>query len=167
MSRVFFSIQTLRVRTCLLCDVAKTSPVVLFLFLPDFSSVKIFLTNLDNLKPNIFGRKKNKKKREVRPRDGSNTCAKCQGLSLNNGVDIWMFVRRNAQDMLCPSNDLVLVRDPAFRSILLNIEHTQVRSSIFCAKNSTDMPWSTSNRVVKNAAQSFFSSPFGKRLKKY
>ena len=34
---------------------------------------------------------------------------------------------------------------------------------MFCAKNSTDMPKSTSNRFVQNAAQFSFSPPLGKR----
>ena len=40
----------------------------------------------------------------------------------------------------------------------------QVRSLILCAKISTDMPWSTSNRFVQNAAQFIFSPPLGKSL---
>ena len=43
-------------------------------------------------------------------------------------------------------------------------EHRQVRSSIFCAKNSTDMPWSTSNRIVQNAAHFLVLSPPGRSL---
>ena len=47
---------------------------------------------------------------------------------------------------------------------MLNVEHKQVRSSIFYPKISTDMPWSTSNRVVQNAAQFFFSPLLGRSL---
>ena len=39
-----------------------------------------------------------------------NTCAKVQGLSLKNGVDIWTFVRKHEyENTVFPSNDLVLV----------------------------------------------------------
>ena len=48
--------------------------------------------------------------------------------------------------------------------MLLDVEHRQVRSSIFCANISTDMPWSTFNRIVQNAAQVCFSPPLGKCL---
>ena len=41
-----------------------------------------------------------------------NAGAKFQGPSLINGVDIWIFVHKNDEDTLFPSNDLVLVYDP-------------------------------------------------------
>ena len=47
---------------------------------------------------------------------------------------------------------------------MVNVEHRQVRSSSCCAKNSTDMPWSTSNRIVQSAAQFYFSPKLGKSL---
>lgn len=37
-----------------------------------------------------------------------------------------------------------------WRCNLLNIEHTQVRYSYFCAKNCTGVPWSTWNRAVQD-----------------
>ena len=40
----------------------------------------------------------------------------------------------------------------------------QVRSSIFCAKISADVPRSTSNWLMQNAAQLFFSPALGESL---
>ena len=45
---------------------------------------------------------------------------------------------------------------------MLNTGKSDLR--LFCAKNSSDMPWSTSNRIVQNAAYFFFSPPLGKSL---
>ena len=47
---------------------------------------------------------------------------------------------------------------------MLNVEHSQVRSSIFCVKNLTDIPWSIFNRFVQNAAHFLSSPPLGKSL---
>ena len=47
---------------------------------------------------------------------------------------------------------------------MFNVEHGQVRSSIFCAKISTVMPWSSSNRFVQSATQFVFSPPLRKSL---
>ena len=49
-------------------------------------------------------------------------------------------------------------------SFSLDSTQRQVRSSIFCAKISTSMRWSTSIRTVQNAAQFVFSPPLGNSL---
>ena len=51
-----------------------------------------------------------------------------------------------------------------FRQILLDLEHRQVSYSIFWAKSSTGMPWSTSNRIVQNKARFVFSPSLGKSV---
>ena len=54
----------------------------------------------------------NKKKKSIRQRLGKgtlNTCAKFQGPTLKNGVDIWTFVRLSAKITAWHHNYLVLV----------------------------------------------------------
>ena len=60
-----FSIQIVKLCTSLLCDIAKTSPVVFFFvfLLSDFSSVKIFVETVAHLRPNFFGERKKSKRR--------------------------------------------------------------------------------------------------------
>ena len=60
---------------------------------------------MDHLRPKLFGKKK--KRRSDLGMGMYNTCAKFQGLSLKNGVDIWTFVRKNEEDTSFPSNDSV------------------------------------------------------------
>ena len=53
---------------------------------------------MGHLRPNIFGEKENKKKIPRRSGLGMgtwSTCAKIQGIFLENGVDIWVFVLKN------------------------------------------------------------------------
>ena len=50
-----------------------------------------------------------------------------------------------------------------FRQILLNVEHKPVTSFMFRAKTYTNMPWSTSNRIVQNVVVDF-SLPLEKTL---
>ena len=47
---------------------------------------------------------------------------------------------------------------------MLGGEHRQVICSVFCAKIVTDMPRSTSNRFVQNAAHLYFLPPLGRSL---
>ena len=89
-----FLIQTVNFCTRLLCAIAKTSPVVPF-FLSDFSSVKGFRKMWPTLDKHISARKKNKLRKSGVGMGMYNTCAKFQGLSLKNGVAIWMFARKN------------------------------------------------------------------------
>ena len=42
------------------------------------------------------------------------------------------------------------------RYVLLNIEHSQVKSSNVCVKRFTDMPWSTCSRVVHKKWGKYF-----------
>ena len=63
-------------------------------------------------RPHIFGEKKQEKNVYIRKRLGKgtlNTCAKFQGLTLKNGVDIWTFVRLSAKITAWHRNYLVLV----------------------------------------------------------
>ena len=57
---------------------------------------------MDNHSPNCFGEKMKNKTAKVRPR------VQNFRVSTKNGVDIWSFVRKNEQDMIFPSNYLVL-----------------------------------------------------------
>ena len=70
------------------------------------------ITNLHHISQNVLGEKK-KKKTEIRRSDRGmgmeNTCAKIQGLSRKNGVDILTIVRKNEEDTSFASNELVLV----------------------------------------------------------
>ena len=89
------SLQTAKLCTHLLCVVAKTSLVVFF-FLSDFSSVKIFGKMSPTFdKKKIGAQKKKKKWRSGLGMGMENTCAKCQDLSLKNGVNISTFMPNN------------------------------------------------------------------------
>ena len=60
------------------------------------------------LRDPTFPAKKNKNPKRL-GRGTLNTCAKIQGLSLKNGVDIWTFVRLSAKTTAWHRNYLVLV----------------------------------------------------------
>ena len=64
------------------------------------------------IKTKISDEKIKKKKKSIRQRLGKgtlNTCAKFQGPTLKNGVDIWTFVRLSAKITAWHHNYLVLV----------------------------------------------------------
>ena len=61
------------------------------------------------LRDSTFWVKKKKKTRQRLGRGTLNTCAKILGLTLKNGVDIWIFVRLGAKITAWHRNYLVLV----------------------------------------------------------
>ena len=80
-------------------------------------------------RPHIFGEKKQEKNVYIRKRLGKgtlNTCAKFQGLTLKNGVDIWTFVRLSAKITAWHRNYLVLVYFRFWSLIWPNIGPTQL-----------------------------------------
>ena len=109
----------------------------------------------------IFSAKKNNK---ARPRDGhiEHVC-KILGSYLSKAA--WIF------GLLCVKmNNIVFfkwlgfsIRSSCSLDFAKYWTYRQAGSSIFCAKISTDMPWSTPKRIVQNAAQ-FFSPLLGKSL---
>ena len=91
-------------------------------------------------RPHISSEKKKEKRRTRLGKGTLNTCAKFQGLTLKNGVDIWTFVRLSAKITAWHRNYLVLVH---IRLRALNLTEYcsyAVNSSIFCAKFGTNMP---------------------------
>ena len=117
-----------------------------------------------HLRPHYFGEKE-----KWNPPRGSgpgmgmlNTCPKFHGLSKKTA---WTFrflcVKKIPRwfKLLCFSAGSIF-----FARFCLILTCRLVRSSTFCTKNFTDIPWSTSNRFVQNVAQLFFSPPLGKSL---
>ena len=88
-------------------------------------------------------------------RDTLNTCAKFQGLSLKNGVDIWTFVRSSAK-ITAYRNYLVLLNIRIWASILTQYWSYAVSSSNIGAKLCTNMPWNTWKRLVQKKMGRFF-----------
>ena len=95
-----------------------------------------FLWDFWVLRDPTFSSKKNNKNKNpvVKGSAGGtlNTCAKFQGLALENGVDIWTFVRLSAKMTACHRNYLVLVYI-RFWALNLNQYSSAVSSSNFCA----------------------------------
>ena len=60
-------------------------------------------------RPHISSEKKKEKRRTRLGKGTLNTCAKFQGLTLKNGMDIWTFVRLSAKITAWHRNYLVLV----------------------------------------------------------
>ena len=70
----------------------------------------VFLGDIWVLRDPTSPAKKKKEKRRTRLGKGTlNTCAKFQGLTLKNGMDIWTFVRLSAKITAWHRNYLVLV----------------------------------------------------------
>ena len=82
-STPFFRVKNVKICARLLCALMKTWPDSFF-FRHDFPSIKTIWENLDLFRPNIFGEKKKKLPRRLGL--GINTCAKFQGLSLENSM---------------------------------------------------------------------------------
>ena len=92
--RAFFSVQSVNFAR-LLCALAKTSPVffLVFMFLPEFSSVKILRKMWATLWPDFF-REKKRRKKNGRQTSGWACRTRVQNfrvLSLKNGVDIGLL----------------------------------------------------------------------------
>ena len=88
------SLQTAKLCTHLLCVVAKTSLVVFFFCLIFRQSRYLGKCRPPSIKKNS-ARKKKKKWRSGLGMGMENTCAKCQDLSLKNGVNISTFMPNN------------------------------------------------------------------------
>ena len=86
-----------------------------------------------------------------------NTCAKFQGLSLKNGVDIWTVVRKVQKSRLGIVITWFYCIFDFGRATLLNIGPTYAVSfSKICAKLCTSMPWTTWKRLVQKQNSHFF-----------
>ena len=83
---------------------------IYFLFFRQIFGFLFFAGYLGIKRPHIFGEKKIKKTTKHSERLGKgtlNTCAKFQGLTLENGVAIWTFVRLSAKITAWHRNYLV------------------------------------------------------------
>ena len=85
-----------------------------------------------------------------------NTCAKIQGLTLTNGVDIWTFVRVSAKITSWHCNYLVLVCIRFWALFWLHIGPTLSVLRFFERNFCTDIPWSTWKRLVLKKMGHFF-----------
>ena len=131
---------------------------MLLFFFP--RQIFVFFGYLGLKKPHIFGEwNKRPKKNRVKSRQGNikHVC-KFSVSTLKNGVDIWTFVRLSAKSQLGNVITWFLYTTYIqFRALKLTSYWSYaVNSSIFCAKLSTNMPWSTWKRLVKKKNGTFF-----------
>ena len=130
-----------------------------FFFSPsDIILVFVFFVGYLGLKrPHIFGEKTAKKHiRRSLGKGTLNTCAKLQGLTLKNGVDIWPFVRLRAKITAWHCN--LVLEYIRFWALHLTWYWSCEVFFFFCAKLWSNMPRSTWKRLVQKKNGSFFSS---------